>query len=282
MWNCSFQSTLSSSQRQCDSVLQEINPPHVDDYEECQQESGSPCMSGGLHIPTSRSMREFARRVHQQHRQRFYSQCTLDTKGSGLSDFSAGSSPGEGSALFHQAHVRRANSYPEMKKSPVLPGADANIGKSLDEREELEASEGILINLGGNKHLYTVNGSEDKIAKMSHDSKKQMSTASTQTVDHWSPLPYEHLFLGAFPPVEHAQNQNGDVKPSVEPSPIQVFHHNELFTRCSPYDMLDMYIETAVQGHARDDKDAKKSKIQGEFLYTFASAWFYNSVKFLI
>lgn len=271
MRNCSFQSILPSSQRQCDSVLQEFHPPHVDDYDECQQESGSPCMSGGLHMPTSRSMREFARRVHQQHRQRFYSQCTLDTKLSSSVGFSTGSSPGEGSAFPHQVRVRRANSCPEMKKCPVLPGAEANIGKTLDEKEELEESDGILITVGGDKQFHTVNGREEKNGQMSSEScevtpVKQMATASTQTVDHWSPLPYEHLFLGAFPPVEqHNQNQNGEVKPSAAPSPAPLCHHAELLPRYSPYAMLDKYIETVIQGYAKDDKDTRKPKIQGEF-----------------
>lgn len=42
----------------------------VECYEECQQESGSPCTSGGLHMPNSQSMRDFARQVN---RLRYYS-----------------------------------------------------------------------------------------------------------------------------------------------------------------------------------------------------------------
>jgi hypothetical protein len=243
----------------------------MDDYEECQQESGSPCTSGGLHMPTSHSMREFARRFHQQHRQRFYSQCIPDTKGSNSAGFSTGSSPGECSAFPLQIHVRRANSCPEMKKAPVLPGAEANIGKTLEEKEELEESEGILIAVGDTEQLHTVNGRQEQNGQMSEESGcvtsiKQMAAASTQTVDHWSPLPYEHLFLGAFPPVEqHTQNQNGEVKLSTATSPAPLCHHTELLPRYSPYAMLDKYIETVIQGHVKDDKDAKKPKIQGEF-----------------
>jgi hypothetical protein len=191
----------------------------------------------------------------------------LDTKGSSLTGFSTGSSPGEGSAFPHQVRVRRANSCPEMKKGPVLPGAEANIGKTLDEKEELEESEGILINLGDDKQLYTINGREEENGKISYEScgvtsEKQLSTTSTQTVDHWSPLPYEHLFLGAFPLVEqHIQSQNGEVKPST----ATLCHQTELFPRCSPYAMLDKYIETVIQGHTKDDKDAKKPKTPGEF-----------------
>ncbi|PNF26098.1 hypothetical protein B7P43_G04921 [Cryptotermes secundus] len=261
-------SVLPSSQRQCDSVLEEFHPPHMDDYEECEQESGSPCTSGGLHMPTSRSMREFAHRVHQQHRQRCYSQCTTDTERSYLAGFSTGSSPGEGSAALLHSRVQRANSCPDMKRGPVLPGAEANIGRTLEEKEELEDLEGALSNLDVNEQPHTTNGREEENDQLSQEFAsvtfmKQMATASTQTVDHWSPLPYEHLFLGAFPPVEHAQTHNGEMKASTAPSPAPLCHHTELFPRYSPYAMLDKYIETVIQGHGKDDRDTKKANVQG-------------------
>jgi hypothetical protein len=238
----------------------------MDEYEECQQEIGSSCTSGGLHMPTGHSMREFARRVHQQHRQRFYSQCTPDTKGFGSVGFSAGSSPGEGSAFPLQVRVRRANSCPEMKKVPVLPAAEANIDKTLEEKEELEESDGIIITVGGNDQFHAVNGRGKENGHVSEEpgsvtSVKQVASASTQTVDNWNPLPYEHLFEVVFPLVEqYAQNQNGEVKPSPAPSPAPLSHHTELFQRYSPYAMLDKYIETVIQGHA------KKPKVQGKCL----------------
>ncbi|KAJ9597282.1 hypothetical protein L9F63_011853, partial [Diploptera punctata] len=267
-WSIDTQSkhlaVTTSAQRQCDSVLQEIHPPHVDEYEECQQESGSPCTSG-----------ESLHRVHQQHRQRFYSQCTPDTKRSATAGFSTGSSPGEGSAFPLQVRVRRANSCPEMKKCPALPGTEANIDKTLEEREELEELEIVLKSDGAESELVkaVVNGkgedSEHQVQESEVSTKeinlKQMVTSGTQTVDHWSPLPYEHLFLGAFPPVEQqTHSQNGEVKPSPAPSPAPLCHHAELLPRYSPYAMLDKYIETVIQGNAKDDKDAKKSKTQGQ------------------
>lgn len=255
----------------------------MDDYEECEQESGSPCSSGGLHMPTSRSMREFAHRVHQQHRQRCYSQCTTDTERSYLAGCSTGSSPGEGSAALLHSRVQRANSCPDMKRGPVLPGAEANIGRTLEEKEELEESEGILLTRDANEQPHTTNGREEENDQLTQEFgsvtfMKQMATASTQTIDHWSPLPYEHLFLGAFPPVEHAQTHNGEMKPSTAPSPAPLCHHTELFPRYSPYAMLDKYIETVIQGHGKDDKDTKKTNVQGEFF--FASLYiFFNSAK---
>jgi hypothetical protein len=231
----------------------------MDDYEECQQESGS-CTSGGLHMPTGHSMREFARRVHQ--RQRFYSQCTPDSKGLGSLGFSTGSSPGEGSTFPLQVRVRRANSCPEMKKGPVLPGAEANIDKTLEEKEELEESDGIIISVGDHEQLHAVNGRGKENGHICEEpdletSVKQTASASTQTVDNWNPPPYEHLFEVAFPLVEqYTQSQNGEVKPS----PAALSQHTDLFPRYSPYAMLDKYIETVIQGHA------KKPKIQGKFL----------------
>lgn len=50
---------------------------HDDDYEECQQDTGSPCTTGGLHMPNSKSMLDFARQVKS--RLRFYSQCHQDS-----------------------------------------------------------------------------------------------------------------------------------------------------------------------------------------------------------
>lgn len=62
-----------STVRQCDSVLQDYHPPHGEDLEFCEQESGSRCPSGGLHMANSRSLQNFKRSVHS--RLRYYSQC---------------------------------------------------------------------------------------------------------------------------------------------------------------------------------------------------------------
>lgn len=43
--------------------------------DECDLEHGSPCTAGGLHMPNSRSMNEFAKRVS---RLRYHSQCAAD------------------------------------------------------------------------------------------------------------------------------------------------------------------------------------------------------------
>lgn len=64
-----------------------------DDVEDCEQETGSPCTAGGLHMPNSRSMNELAKRVR---RFRYYSQCA-DTEHKKIS---TGSSPGKGELLL--------------------------------------------------------------------------------------------------------------------------------------------------------------------------------------
>ena len=62
--------------RHCDSVIQDYHPPHEEELEDCQQDIGSPCNSGGLHMPNSRSMLNFQQSVR---RLRYYSQCGSDT-----------------------------------------------------------------------------------------------------------------------------------------------------------------------------------------------------------
>lgn len=62
--------------QQCDSVLQEFQHSQEDEYDDCEQEHGSPCTSGGLHMPNSHSLQAFATRVK---RLRYYSQCAPET-----------------------------------------------------------------------------------------------------------------------------------------------------------------------------------------------------------
>ncbi|KAK7868190.1 hypothetical protein R5R35_003057 [Gryllus longicercus] len=240
---------VSNEVRQCDSVLQEVHPPHVGDYEECEQETGSPCTSGGLHMPNSRSMLDFARRVH--HRQRFYSQCLPESGNEGVVGLSTGSSPGQGSNFPLQDKVRRANSCPEMKKGPGLPTAEVNISRPLDETEEFEESEGPSAH--NNQNFRIPNGKTD-YARNCEETCRQLLSASTQTVD-WVPLPYEHLFLSVFPPIL----QSCDMKSSSAPSPAPMHHQTDPpLPRLSPYAMVDKYIETVVQG-----QEVKKPKYAG-------------------
>ncbi|VEN64284.1 unnamed protein product, partial [Callosobruchus maculatus] len=82
--------------------------------EEQEQAKGSPCTAGGLHMPNSKSMNNFAKRVQ---RLRHHSQCNPEPE---RIEVSTGSSPGRGSAeaaFGNSTTVRRAVSCPEMKKT---------------------------------------------------------------------------------------------------------------------------------------------------------------------
>ncbi|KAF5277664.1 hypothetical protein FQA39_LY18452 [Lamprigera yunnana] len=206
--------------RQCDSVLQEGDGGRGTevDLEECEQEHGSPCTAGGLHMPNSRSMNDFAKRVR---RLRYHSQCATEPE---VAEISTGSSPGN-CMPFLSNTVRRANSCPEMKKeikkSPLVPKKD-NTNKTLVEADEE------LIKDGDCKHT-----------------QKELSTIETQTENFW-PMPYEHLFLGIFPSLD-----NSDIKPSPAPSPAPS-NVQDKFQTVSPYEILDKYIDIAVHVNERD------------------------------
>lgn len=58
-----------------------------DEMDNCEHEHGSPCTAGGIHMPNSKSMNEFARRL------RYYSQCAVETEK--FDKHSTESSPGK-------------------------------------------------------------------------------------------------------------------------------------------------------------------------------------------
>lgn len=206
--------------RQCDSVLQEGEGSRgVEvDLEECEQEHGSPCTAGGLHMPNSRSMNDFARRVR---RLRYHSQCTTEPE---VHETSTGSSPGNCEPFLSNT-VRRANSCPEIKKetkkSPLVATKD-NMNKTLVEADE------DIIKDGECRHA-----------------QKNVSTSETQTENFW-PMPYEHLFLGIFPSLDAS-----DIKPSPAPSPAPL-NVQDKFSTVSPYEILDKYIDIAGRVSERD------------------------------
>ncbi|KAF5278927.1 hypothetical protein FQR65_LT15486 [Abscondita terminalis] len=205
--------------RQCDSVLQEgeCGRGTEVDLEDCEQEHGSPCTAGGLHMPNSRSMNDFAKRVR---RLRYHSQCATEPE---VGETPTGGSPGN-SVPFLSNTVRRANSCPEMKKetkkSPLIPKQD-NINKTLVEADEEAMKDGEF------RPAY------------------KLITTETQTENFW-PMPYEHLFLGIFPSLD-----NIDIKPSPAPSPAPS-NVQDKFQTVSPYELLDKYIDVAVRVNERD------------------------------
>lgn len=198
-----------------------------DEYDECEQEHGSPCTSGGLHMPNSHSLQAFASRVK---RLRYYSQCAPETT---RSELRTGENIGVNAAMYlpqtnnnsnnnssnNVIKVRRANSCPEMKKNYPLTST-TEVKVTLDESDELSAE--------SNATPVPANGIDITTTCS--------STVATQTLDLW-PMPYEHLFLGIFPLME-----TSELKPSPAPSPAPNYYTDKKF---SPYETLDKYIEQA-------------------------------------
>ncbi|KAJ8924577.1 hypothetical protein NQ315_000726 [Exocentrus adspersus] len=190
------------------------------DYDDCsnenleeEQEHGSPCTAGGLHMPNSKSMNSFAKRVQ---RLRYHSQCNPEPD---KNEISTGSSPGNSIPFPNSTTVRRANSCPEMKKSPVNPAKD-NITRPLDEADE-EATTDVRAENSTDCSV------EQKLRKC------MLYSSYTQTENIW-PMPYEQLFFGLFPSLE-----SGEIKPSPAPSPAPFNISQERNFPPSLYDILD-------------------------------------------
>lgn len=199
--------------RQCDSVLHEVEgfrgkilfsklcivyimlfyAGNDDDVDNCEQEHGSPCTEGGLHMPNSKSINDLTIRIR---RLRYHSQCADDDK----YERSTGSSPGNAISYPNNISVRRANSCPEMKKSPIVSGKDSMNDKTLLETDEdggidvqdskQPITNGIDTTIGGNRKK------REKVAAAIC-----LKTTETQTENLW-PMPYDHLFPSIFPSLE--------------------------------------------------------------------------------
>ncbi|KAJ8943931.1 hypothetical protein NQ314_009595 [Rhamnusium bicolor] len=147
--------------RACDSVLPEFDDCSSDNLEE-EQEHGSPCTAGGLHMPNSKSMNNFAKRVQ---RLRYHSQCNPEPE---RIETSTGSSPGNSISFPNSTTVRRANSCPEMKKSPVYPTKD-NISKPLDETDEETTTEVKVETILNNSNGIDVSNKRDTVQLQQRD-----------------------------------------------------------------------------------------------------------------
>ncbi|CAH1170194.1 unnamed protein product [Phaedon cochleariae] len=205
-----------------------------------EQEHGSPCTAGGLHMPNSKSINNFAKRVQ---RLRHHSQC--DPKPEKI-ETSTGSSPGNGIPFPNSTTVRRAVSCPEMKKSVVIQPKD-NIERPLNESDEEVSPEKV------DESVNKVNG----FAISEENPKKSVSSSTTQTENFW---PYEHLFLGVFPSLE-----NSEIKASPEASPAPFNIPEEKIFPATIYDTLDKYIESAV--HSADWKNSQHLKDQLQLVH---------------
>ncbi|KAG8232141.1 hypothetical protein J437_LFUL012151 [Ladona fulva] len=241
----------SSTGRQFDNVLQESNPPNIEadhvfglDDEECQILDGSPCCTGGLHMPNSASMRDFARRVS---RIRFNTDCggvaeLYSSPPSGMGSRRESSEvQADGETLLSlgklaasdriTSHLRRVNSCPEIKK--VASGNLGEVESALKEEEEEESV--MKTEVGGR------------------------ISSSTQTIDNnCAPLPYEHLFLSIFPHVT--------VPLEMEPDGMHAGDTHlsiQIPKTCySPYSLLDKYMESLASYMQMEEKDGQKTKSQ--------------------
>ncbi|XP_066138262.1 hamartin-like isoform X1 [Euwallacea fornicatus] len=202
--------------RYCDSILPDIDDSSDYNKEE-DTEHGSPCTAGGLHMPNSRSINSFKKRIR---RLRYHSQCNPELDGVELS---TGSSPGNGMPSSSNSIVRRANSCPDIKKSPH-PTHKGNKTRPFYETDEETMS-------------------EDQSNGLCEERKKHKSmNSATQTEVFW-PMPYEHLFLNIFPSLKE---ESAEIKPSPVPSPAPVLHQVMDPYRPSLYDILDKYIDNTV------------------------------------
>lgn len=161
-----------------------------DDVDNCEQEHGSPCTEGGLHMPNSKSINDLTIRIR---RLRYHSQCADDSE---KYERSTGSSPGNAMSYPSNISVRRANSCPEMKKSPVVSGKDNMNDKTLLETDE-----------DGGADTQDAKPMANGIDATSVGNRKKrekdicLKTIETQTENLW-PMPYDHLFPSVFPSLE--------------------------------------------------------------------------------
>lgn len=131
------------------------------------------------------------------------------------------------SILVTSLQVRRAHSCPEIKKDrPSFSG-----GENLDESIELDYEK-------------ITNGEESK--------RPVAVSIATQTQADETVYPYEHLFLGVFPPVE----QQGSAS-------------NSGTNRYSPTTTLNNYIEIAsgLYEDRHQSRSNKNSSVQSEYCY---------------
>ncbi|XP_030766051.1 hamartin isoform X4 [Sitophilus oryzae] len=218
-----------------DNVLPDLDDSDNNFSNEMDQ--GSPCSAGGLHMPNSKSFTNFKKRIRQFSHSSQYNTEPEQT------ELSTGSSPGNGVFYSSSSTVRRANSCPDMKKSPQAPLKD-NKKKPFYETDEETVSEDQVSN--------TSNGVDSKFTRKQ---KFQTTDCHTQTEVFW-PMPYEHLFLTIFPSLKEEANET---KASPSPSPAPVPYQSVEQYKPSLYDILDRYIENCV---ATSDTGLLKNQLQ--------------------
>ncbi|XP_055679805.1 hamartin [Lutzomyia longipalpis] len=202
------------------------------DREDFDVAEGSPCSAGGLHIPNSRSMLDFARKFS---RWRMHSHCLGDSS----QCYSAGSSPAEmgfgGLPGGGMRGMRRATSWPDLKRAegggdaPAKPQENGDVAAAREEvRQQVR------------KPLREL-GRMEMVERQDRD---------TQTVEQW-PHSYEHLLINLLNEANKVKQENS----GQEESPWK-----------TPYAMLDRYIELSISKKqamdTRDQINAYRDQIQ--------------------
>uniref|UniRef100_A0A1B0DI92 Uncharacterized protein n=1 Tax=Phlebotomus papatasi TaxID=29031 RepID=A0A1B0DI92_PHLPP len=158
-----------------------------EDYDAAAE--GSPCSAGGLHIPNSRSMLDFARKFN---RWRMHSHCLGDTS----QCFSAGTSPAEVAAcgMVGGRVMKRSRSWPDIRRStPPKPPQQNGEGIFVKAEPRQQNIRKPLRELGR----------MEIVERMDRD---------TQTIEQW-PLAYEHLFINLLSETNKVkQNQENSVE----------------------------------------------------------------------
>ncbi|KAK7573363.1 hypothetical protein V9T40_010554 [Parthenolecanium corni] len=233
-------------------VDHDVNIVHavsVDDFEGCVIEnSESPCSSGGLHMPDSRSLHNFVKEIR---RIRHHSQCHSES-----GNFSTGTSPQDIPGSFNDAKVRRTHSCPEIKKnSPSTIFASTSLNKPPRQPvpEENEDNDDTIVS---SSEMET-NGNDTSVNAVAVTETKYEKICSSSQTEDIQPLhfPYEHLFLDVFPPL-HPTCSADHISPTESENSFE--EKSTIYEKvCSPSKILQKFIEAAIQCHT--DKMSKSA-----------------------
>ncbi|XP_026479810.1 hamartin-like [Ctenocephalides felis] len=180
--NMSEKDTINNSG---ENDLTEENVNQEDQFVDCIPASCTTCTSGGLHVPNSRSMKNFAEHIK---RLRFYSQCNNDNISGGYyKGFSAGSSPADSSVILPKSKHLDIVKVPKIEEVVDAP-----------EEKEVKKEE-----------------SQKPIVARS------VQNNSTQTVSFW-PQPFELLYIGLFPFGDNCSSKRNSAKDTIKQSPTDL------------------------------------------------------------
>uniref|UniRef100_A0A1L8DMW7 Putative rho-associated coiled-coil n=1 Tax=Nyssomyia neivai TaxID=330878 RepID=A0A1L8DMW7_9DIPT len=213
-----------------EDAANDANDNHTNDFpldcEDFDAAEGSPCSAGGLHIPNSRSMLDFARKFR---RLRIQSHCLGDQC------YSVSTSPAEVELCGVPGVVRglrRTRSLSDLRRVPedTFKKPHENGDDAVAAREETRQRKPL-------KEL----GRMEMVERMDRD---------TQTVEQWQQS-YEHLLINLLDEANKVKQEKSLKEES---------------TWKTPYEMLDRYIELSISKKqavdARDQLGAYRDQIR--------------------